>query len=240
MIDPLHHIVMSPAGVPWIVDPSGRKIAPAVISGGDGPDDTTTDDDGGDDDDEGSGGTNQTYTKAQLDSILGRASKRAEKEAQRKLAEQLGMDPVEAARLIKAASEKDAAAMSEADRKQADAERREAEAERVKAEAQLARVEARAEAKLARMQLDDDTIDFLLPSLKLTGDEEDDDIVDRIEAARAKVPHLFTPTTEQVKDRKPPPSSNGTRDKRRNPPPSSSIDRGKEYAKAFLERGTIV
>ena len=139
----------------------------------------------------------KSFTQEQIDSIVGRAEKRAAREAakaaQADFLDSLGVDSVETLkdRLDTLATAEDAQ-RSEADK----AVRRAAEAER-KAADRIAQAEARlAEARVTSAlvaHMDPAVARRLAPTVRVDPDATDDEIEAVIEELRAEVPGLFQP-----------------------------------------------
>ena len=138
----------------------------------------------------------KTFTQEEVDRMVGRARGEAKRSAATELAEQLGCTVDEAKAKIAAVTAADDALKSEAQRALDAANEAKAEATRARAAADAERLAARVERKLAAAGVDPKTL-TRATALVAVGPDADDAAIDaEIEALRADVPALFTPTAD--------------------------------------------
>jgi hypothetical protein len=109
----------------WIVDATGRVLP--VVRGGADPDDPPDDDPDDDPDDPPPPG--KTFSQEEVDAIVQRRTAKAERAAQRKLEDELGMSPAEAKAALDEIREREQEQLTEVERREREAEERERKAE---------------------------------------------------------------------------------------------------------------
>lgn len=161
----------------------------------------------------------------------------AERAAQRKLAESLGVSPEEAKKIIDERKNADLAAMSEAERAKAEAEQAKADAERALADARTLRHTALVERVLGTAGAPADGVSDLVGLVKVDEGADEATVQAAVDAVKEKWPALFAASSAPVAPKPGAPSSVplGT------PPPpkpnEDSFDRGKQRADALNAKG---
>jgi DNA-binding transcriptional MerR regulator len=215
----------APAAPPAPPAPAGGQPAPAA--GGDA-------------------GTAATYSQADVDRQTGRARTEATKEAERKVAETLGV-PIEKAKQIIADSQAaEAASKTEAQRLLDEATTKDAQAAQDRADAAREKFEAKLERRLAAAGvakgIDDEAQAaavmaraVYVTARDLPADADDQAITDEITKIRTEVPGLFDAQAPATAGGQPAPPSGATGGR---PPaggqqPATGLDAGKERAEAM-------
>lgn len=136
----------------------------------------------------------KTFTQEEVDRMVGRARGEAKRSAASELAEQLGCTVEEAKAKIAAVTAADDALKSETQRALDAANEAKAEATRARAAADAERLAAKVERKLAAAGVDPKTLARATALVTVSPDADDDAIEAEVEALKADIPALFTPT----------------------------------------------
>lgn len=170
-------------------------------------DDDQHDDQNQDDDDEGGSGDGpdkgkgqKTLTQAEVDRILTRERKAAERKARQALADQFGVPLDQVAEIVKARQEADEAQKTEAQKAREAADKAKADADAAAAKAHQATVRAELKAALLGGDGDEpgvnrqyiaDAMELVLPKVLDAGDDLDTVIQAEVEALRKRLPVFF-------------------------------------------------
>ncbi len=140
----------------------------------------------------------KTFSQDDVTAAATRASKEAERKTRQRveaeLAETLGCTVEEAKAKLAAAEKADEATKTEAERKLAEAEKREQAAVERESKADQRIAEANARAALAAEGLPKESMADAVALLKVEASDEDDDIAEKVEALKTRLPALFTST----------------------------------------------
>ncbi len=207
--------------------------------GGDGNDGRLFSHEGQGGDDGGQGGSGGAS-----DADLARVSKREKaagrRQAERDIAEKLGMTPDEAAAKLKAIADSEAAALTEVERREREATEREARAVAREAEALRRERDATIRSVLAGAGVTDADVQADLALLAripedTSSDDLEDVVTERVEALKERYPEKFKPGSNDGGGRGP--SHLGGNEQRREPPKGAdALARGAERAKALGDR----
>lgn len=219
---------------PWYLAPADDSGQGA---GGDGGDDDGGDDKGGDE-----GG--RTFTQAELDRIVGRRASESERQASRKLLEELGVkDAGEAKKLLDAARKAADRDKSETEKATAKAAEQETIAQRATREAAEARMQLKIDRKLLAAGVKPAKLERLSKTVyvELEDDADDDAIKTAIDDIKTDFPEAFTDDNgEGEKDRKTGPAPSGRaadgKGPKGNKGTTSALERGRQRARELQGR----